>query len=216
MTAPVLYGFWRSLATFRVRVALNLKGLEARETSIDIFNGAQYDPEFVAVNPMSAVPALVEEGHAALTQSLAIIEYLDETHPAPPLLPPTPRGRAEARALALMVAADAHPLVVPRVRNYLSGVLGLDEPARNAWIAHWSRAALAALEQRLAGRPGPWCMGEQLTLADICLATHVAGAKLTGIDLTDFPASLAIAERALALEPFARAHPLRQAGAPAR
>ena len=216
MAAPVLYGFWRSLATFRVRVALNLKGLDAHETSIDIFNGAQYEPGFVAVNPMSAVPALVEEGQPPLTQSLAIIEYLDEVHPQPPLLPATPRARAEARALALMVAADAHPLVVPRVRNYLSGVLGLDEPTRNAWIAHWSRAALAALEQRLAGRPGPWCLGEQLTIADICLATHVAGAKLTGVDLADFPASVAIAERALALEAFARAHPLRQPGAPGR
>jgi maleylacetoacetate isomerase len=210
-----LYGFWRSLATFRVRVAMNLKGLDYREVSIDLMAGEQHQPAFTAINPLAAVPALVEDGHAPLTQSLAILEYLEELHPAPPLLPASPRARAHCRALALTVAADAHPLVTPRVRNYLSDVLKVDEATKMAWIEHWSRTALRALEKQLAGAPGPYCMGPSVTIADICLVTHVVGARLFKFDLAEFPTCVGIADACLALDAFAQAHPLKQPGAPA-
>ncbi len=210
-----LYGFWRSLAAFRVRAAMNLKGLDYREVSIDLFNGEQDLPAFRAINPMGAVPALVEDDHPPLTQSLAIIEYLEEVHPAPPLLPASPRARAHCRALALTVAADAHPLVTPRVRNYLDHVLKVDEPTKMAWIEHWSRTALRALERQLVDAPGPYCMGPSVTVADICLTTHVVGARLFKFDLAEFPTCVRIADACLALEAFARAHPLEQVGAPA-
>jgi maleylacetoacetate isomerase len=211
-----LYGFWRSLATFRVRVALNLKGLDYREHPIDLFAGEQQAASFRAINPMAAVPALVEHGHPPLTQSLAILEYLEEVYPDPPLLPASPRARAQVRALALIVAADAHPLVVPRVRNYLSDVLKLEEPVRMAWIEHWSRTALGALEAQLGPvASGQYCVGPSPTIADICLTTHVVGSRLFKFDLADFPACARIADQCLQLDAFARAHPLKQPGAPA-
>jgi maleylacetoacetate isomerase len=209
-----LYGFWRSLATFRVRIALNLKGVDYREHRVDIFSGDQYEPSFRAINPMSAVPALVEHGQAPLTQSLAILEYLEEVYPDPPQLPASPRARAHVRALALIPACDAHPLLVPRVRNYLSDVLALDEPSRMAWLEHWSLTALAALEQHLAEVPGPFCAGPSPTIADICLAAHMAGARLSKFDTSPFPACNRIVDHCMQLEAFARAHPLKQPGAP--
>jgi len=210
-----LYGFWRSLATFRVRIAMNLKGLDYREHSIDLMAGEQHAAKFRSINPMAAVPALVEDGHLPITQSLAILEYLEEVYPTPALLPAEPRARAHVRELALTVAADGHPLVVPRVRNYLTDVLKLDEPTKLIWIEHWSRAALGALEVRLAPVSGPYCFGQTPTLADICLVTHVVGARLFKFDVSDFPACVRIVDRCLALEAFARAHPLKQPGAPA-
>ncbi len=209
-----LYGFWRSLATFRVRIALNLKGLDYREHPIDLFAGEQYAASFRAINPMAAVPALVEDGQSPLTQSMAILEYLEEAYPQPPLLPASPRARAQVRALAMIVASDAHPLVVPRVRSYLSDVLGLEEPVRMAWIEHWSRTALTAIEQQLAGTTGPFCTGPSPTIADICLVSHVVGARLFKFDMSAFQACNRIVDHCLQLEAFARAHPLRQPGAP--
>ena len=138
-----LYGFWRSLATYRVKVALALKGMKVDEVSIDLLKGEQHNPGYRTVNPQSVVPALVlDDGGPPLFQSLAILEYLEETKPQPPLLPKDPRGRARVRGLALIAAADSHPLVVPRIRSYLEKVLGIDEEKRNRWLAHWSLKGL--------------------------------------------------------------------------
>src|SRR5436190_20727226 len=147
-----LYGFWRSLATYRVKVAMALKGLAAEEVSVDLLKGRQHDKEYVAVNPQAVVPALVlDDGGPPLFQSLAIIEYLEETKQQPALLPKDPRGRARVRGLARIAAADGHPLVVPRIRSYLEKEMKQDEAARNKWLAHWSLEALKAIEAHLKG-----------------------------------------------------------------
>src|SRR5438105_8866581 len=174
-----LYGFWRSLATYRVKVALALKKIAVDEVSIDLLKGRQHDRDYVAVNPQAVVPALVlDDGGPPLFQSLAILEYLEETKPQPPLLPKDPRGRARVRGLALIAAADGHPLVVPRIRVYMEKELKLDEAARNRWLAHWSLEALKAIESHLAKEKetGRFCHGDSPTMADICLAGQVVGA----------------------------------------
>jgi maleylacetoacetate isomerase len=216
--AMKLYSFWRSLATFRVRIALNLKGLAPEEVvNIDLMKGEQCKPDFCAVNPQMVIPALVEDDGRILFQSLAILEYLDEIRPEPPLLPKDPFDRARVRALALIVACDAHPLVVPRVRNYLEHELKLDEPTRLKWIRHWSNQALIALETHLSRDPqtGRYCHGDQITMADICLVTHATGAKLFEVDLKPYPTVSRIVDECLRIDAFARAHPLKQPGAPA-
>jgi maleylacetoacetate isomerase len=211
-----LFSFWRSLGTYRVRIALNLKGLTAEEIDVNLMKGAQRDAVYRAVNPMMALPALADGDGPALFESLAIIEYLDETHPEPPLLPADARGRARARGLAQIVACDSHPLIVPRVREYLEHELRIDEPARLAWCRHWHVQALAALETHLGGpETGRFCHGDQVTVADICLAGQVAGAQFFNVDLAPFPNITRIADACHAIDAFARAHPLRQKGAPA-
>ncbi len=211
-----LFSFWRSLATYRVRIALNLKGLTPdEEIDINLMKGAQRDPAYRAVNPMMALPALVDGDPPALFESLAIIEYLDETHPEPPLLPADARGRARVRGLAQIVACDSHPLIVPRVREYLEHELHIDEPARLAWCCHWHMQALAVLENHLSGpETGRFCHGEQVTIADICLASQAAGAQFFGVDLAPFPNAIRIVNACQEIGAFARAHPLRQKGAP--
>jgi maleylacetoacetate isomerase len=212
-----LFSFWRSLATYRVRIALNLKGLTPdEEVDVNLMKGAQREAAYRAVNPMRALPALVDGDGATLFESLAIIEYLDETHPEPPLLPKDARGRARVRGLAQIVACDSHPLIVPRVREYLEHELHIDEPARLAWCRHWHVQALAALETHLGGpETGRYCHGDQVTVADICLASQVAGAGFFGVDLAPFPNVARIAGTCLEIDAFARAHPLKQKGAPA-
>jgi maleylacetoacetate isomerase len=212
-----LFSFWRSLATYRVRIALNLKGLVPDEIiDVNLMKGEQRKAEFRAVNPMMAIPALVDGDGPALFESLAIIEYLDETHPNPPLLPRDSRGRARVRGLAQIVACDSHPLIVPRVREYLEHEFKLDEATRTKWCAHWHRAALTALEMHLS-RPetGRYCHGDTITLADICLASQAAGAKFFNVDTAAFPNFSRIANALTAIDAFARAHPLKQPGAPA-
>jgi maleylacetoacetate isomerase len=212
-----LFSFWRSLATFRVRIALNLKGLVPDEVvDIDLMKGKQRDAAFRAVNPQMLLPALVDGEGPVLFQSLAIMEYLDETHPQPPLLPSVPRARARVRALAQIVACDSHPLLVPRVREYLEHELKLDEPARLKWIRHWIGEALAALEANLAGdkETGRYCQGDAITIADICLASQAAGANFFKVDLAPFPTVRRITDACMRNDAFARAHPLRQPGAP--
>jgi maleylacetoacetate isomerase len=211
-----LYGFWRTSATYRVRVALNLKGLAAQERNIDLDKGEQLDPDFLAINPMGAIPALVEPGHPPLTQSLAILEFLDETHPAPPLLPADPHGRARVRAIAAMLAGDTHPLITPRVRKYLAGVGGFDDAAVRAWIVHWFDTGLAAVEKRLASEAatGTFCHGDAVTLADICLLSITATMRVLKIPVKDVPTIARIVARCEAMEAFAKADPFRQAGAP--
>jgi maleylacetoacetate isomerase len=212
-----LFSFWRSLATYRVRIALNLKGLTPdEEIDVNLMKGAQRDPSYRAVNPMMALPALAEGDAPVVFESLAIIEYLEETHPAPPLLPTDARGRARVRGLAQIVACDSHPLIVPRVREYLEHELRIDEPARLAWCRHWHVQALAALENHLSGREtGQFCHGDQVTIADICLASQAAGAQFFGVDLAPFPNVTRIVNACQQIDAFARAHPLKQKGAPA-
>lgn len=213
-----MYGFWRSAASFRVRVALNLKGLAFEEEMIDIDAGVQYTPDYLALNPQAAVPSVVIDGGPPLTQSLAILEYLEETHPTPALLPADARGRARVRALALVWAADHHPLIVPRVRRYLADEMGQDDVARLGWIKHWFREGLAVGEAKLAGDPatGRFCHGDSPTFADLCLISQAAGARGFKVDFSDLPTVSRIVENCLALDAFARAHPLRQPGAPAQ
>jgi maleylacetoacetate isomerase len=212
-----LWGFWRSLATFRVRIALNLKGISYEEKSIDLLAGIQRGDTYKAVNPQMVLPALADGDGPVLFQSLAILEYLDETHPEPPLLPSDPRGRARVRGLAGIVAADSHPLVVPRVREYLERELGVPEEARAIWCRHWIESGLKAIESHLASGPetGRYCHGDAVTIADICLVSLTAGAKLFGARLDGVPTVVRISETCLANPAFAAAHPLRQPGAPA-
>ncbi len=211
-----LFSFWRSLATYRVRIALNLKDVVPNEViDVNLMKGAQREAAYRAVNPMMALPALVDGDGPILFESLAIIEYLDETHPQPPLLPKDARGRARVRGLAQIVACDSHPLIVPRVREYLEHELKVDEATRTAWCRHWHGQALAALETHLgASETGRFCHGDQVTIADICLASQAAGATFFGIDLAPFPNVARIAGTCAQIDAFARAHPLRQPGAP--
>ncbi len=210
-----LWGFWRSLATFRVRIALNLKGISYEESAIDLMAGAQRGEAYRAVNPQMVLPALVDGDGPVLFQSLAILEYLDETHPEPPLLPRDPRGRARVRGLAAIVAADSHPLIVPRIREYLEHELGLAEDARAQWCRHWIEAGLTAIESHLANEPetGRYCHGHAVTIADICLVSLTVGARLFGASLADLPNVARISDACLAEPAFAAAHPLRQPGA---
>jgi maleylacetoacetate isomerase len=214
-----LYGFWRSLATYRVKVALALKDMKVDEVSIDILKGEQHTRDYTAVNPQGVVPALVlDDGGPPLFQSLAILEYLEETRPQPPLLPKDPRGRARVRGLALISAADGHPLVVPRIRTYLEKEMHQDEAARNKWLAHWSLKALEAIEVHLKNEKetGRFCHGDSATIADICLAGQVIGAAgYFKCDLSSVPTAVRIYEECMKIDAFARAHPLKQPGAPA-
>jgi maleylacetoacetate isomerase len=215
--AVKLFSFWRSLATYRVRIAMNLKGLTPEVIDVNLMQGQQRDPKYREVNPMMALPALVDGDGPVLFESLAIIEYLDETHPNPPLLPREPKARARVRGLAQIVACDSHPLIVPRVREYLSHEFKVDEAGVQKWAQHWHSAALTALEQHLATEKdtGTYCQGEQITIADICLASQVAGANFFKVDLAPFPTIARIAAACANNDAFARAHPLKQPGAPA-
>ena len=211
-----LFTYWRSQAAFRVRIALALKGLAMEKVTLDLLAGDQFAADYQKLNPEGVVPTLIDDG-APLTQSLAILEYLDEKHPDPPLLPKELHARAHARAIAQMVAMDAHPFIVPRVRKYLEGELHLDEPARAKWVRHWLDKGSQAVEQVLAKDPrtGRFCVGDAPTVADICLAAHLTSGKLFGgRDPSDFPTAGRIYENCMAIEAFAAEHPLRQPDAP--
>jgi maleylacetoacetate isomerase/maleylpyruvate isomerase len=215
-----LYGFWRSLATYRVRVALALKGvkLDQPEISIDILQGRQFDDAYRKLNPQSVVPALVVDAGPPLFQSMAILEYLEQTVPTPALLPADARGRARVRGLCQICVSDGHPLIVPRIRKYLEKDLGLDEAARDRWVAHWSLKALEAVEQHLAREPetGRYCHGDAPTLADVCVASQVVAARDYGrCDVSSVPTVMRIYGECMGIEAFARSHPQRQPGAPA-
>ena len=212
-----LYGFWRSLATYRVRVAMALKGVKAEEISIDLLKGKQHAGDYLAVNPQGVVPALVlDEGGPPLFQSLAIMEYLEELHPNPPLLPKDPRERARVRGLALIAAADGHPLITPRIRTYLEKEMRQDEAARNRWLAHWTMRALEAIEGHLSreGETGKYCHDGQLTMADICVVSQVIGAlAYFSCDTSGVPTVMRVYNECMSLDAFSRAHPLKQQGA---
>jgi maleylacetoacetate isomerase len=212
-----LFSFWRSLATFRVRIALNLKGLVPDEViEVNLMQGKQREEAYRKVNPQMVLPALVDGDGPVLFQSLAIMEYLDETHPQPPLLPKEPRARARVRGLAQIVACDSHPLLVPRVREYLEHELKLDEPTRLKFIHNWIGAALQALEANLAGskETGRYCQGDAVSIADICLVSQATGASFYKYDLAPYLTVRRIVDTCMQHDAFARAHPLKQPGAP--
>jgi maleylacetoacetate isomerase len=212
------YSFWRSLAAFRVRIALNIKGIVPNEVvSVDLMKGEQLKPDYKAVNPQMLLPALIDGDGPILFQSIAIMEYLDETHPNPPILPKDPRGRVRVRALALINAADSHPLMVPRVRNFMEHDLKLDEAARMKWIRHWIGEGLAAMEGHLARdrETGKFAHGDTVTMADICVVAQATGAGFFNVDVAPFPTVKRIADTCMAIDAFAKAHPLKQPGAPA-
>jgi maleylacetoacetate isomerase len=207
-----VYGFWRSIASFRVRVALKLKGLPFEEMPIDILTGEQFKPGYEAVNAERVVPTLIHDGHSVF-QSLAILEYLDDVKPEPRLVPADPKERAYARALALITIADSHPLVVPRVRNHLAKAFGADAHAIEGWGKHWTVEGLATYERLLARRaPAPFALGGEPGLADICVAGQVVGAHFLKLDLGPFPIVAKLAEHCFALPAFATSHPFEQPG----
>ena len=210
------FSFWRSLASFRVRIALNLKGLPADVVFVDLDADAQREAAYAKVNPQMALPALVEDDGNTLFQSLAIIEYLNEMHPEPPLLPADARGRARVRALSLMVACEGHPLLTPRVRRYLDRELNLRDTQQQAWRRHWTVETLAALEGHLTGdkATGRFCHDDAPSLADICMVGHVTAAINQQIDVKPYPTVKRIFETAMALPAFAAAHPLLQPDTP--
>jgi maleylacetoacetate isomerase len=208
-----LYGFFRSSASYRVRIALNLKGLSYEQASVHLVRGGgeQFSPAFRKLNPQSLVPVL-EDGPLALTQSLAIIEYLDETHPRPPLLPATPVERARVRALALAIACDLHPLNNTRVLAYVAGPMGAGENGKLTWYRHWIAEGLRPLEAMLSGdrATGKFCHGDAPGLADCCLVPQLANARRFKCDVAPYPTLLAIEKNCRALEAFQRAAPDQQ------
>lgn len=206
-----LYTYYRSQASFRVRIAMNVKGLAHEDTYLHLEKGDQFDPAYKAVNPQMVVPTLID-GDAKLFQSLAILEYLEEQYPDPPLLPKDTASRAWCRGFALINIADSHPLLVPRIRHYLSDDLKLPHAAMVAWIGHWLGAGLAAMESLLTehDEAGSFCHGGQPTLADIGLVTQVTPAKTFGTALDAYPRVTRIYETCMALPAFADAAPAKQ------
>ncbi len=211
-----LYSFWRSLASFRVRIALNLKNVAHEVVLVDIDKQQHLDAAYARINPQMALPSLVLDDGRVLTQSLAILEYLEETYPTPKLLPNDAAGRARVRALASMVAGDMHPLIVPRVQRYLTEDLKLAPEQKTAWLRHWASESLRALEARLAGDPetGRFAHGDGPTFADICMVGLVTFATVQKIDLAPYPTVTRIFDTAMALPAFAQARPLAQPDAP--
>jgi maleylacetoacetate isomerase len=212
-----LYGYFRSSATYRVRIALGLKGITWETVPVDLRApvSAQHTQEFRTLNPHELIPVLLEAGRI-YTQSLAIIEYLEETRPQPPLLPRSPAARAEVRALALAVACDIHPLNNLRVLNYLRTELGHDESAVNTWCAHWIAAGFAALEddaRRLSG-DGRHMYGSTVTMADVCLVPQMANARRYKCDLEPYPTLRTVCTHLESLPAFAQAAPQAQPDAP--
>jgi maleylpyruvate isomerase len=206
-----LYSYFRSSAAYRARIALHLKGLPFDYASVQLRKGEQNAEAYRALNRQALVPTLID-GDTALTQSLAIIEYLDERHPEPPLLPSTPAGRARVRAIALAICCDIHPLNNLRVLRYLVNTLNIGEEAKDAWYRHWIDTGLAALEAQLAAdaSTGTFCHGDVPTMADICLVPQLANARRAGIPLDSYPTLLRIDASCRALDAFARAAPDRQ------
>ncbi len=208
-----LYDYFRSSAAYRVRIALNMKGLApAERTFVHLRMGSQRAQDYLALNPQGLVPALELDGGRVLTQSLAIVEYLDETHPQPPLLPGDAAGRARVRSIALCIACEIHPLNNLRVLNYLTGTLGATDAQRSGWYKYWIDVGFEALERQLArdDDTGTFCHGETPTLADICLVPQLANARRFKVDVTPYPTLTRIEAACNALPAFAQAAPSRQ------
>jgi len=207
-----LYDYFRSSAAYRVRIALNLKGLKPSREFVHLRKNVQRSDDYLALNPQGLVPALVTDAGDVLTQSLAIIDYLDETHPEPPLLPATATDRARVRGIALAIACDIHPLNNLRVLLYLKNTLGVSDEQKDAWYKYWIDIGLEALELRLSREPatGSFCHGDAPTLADICLLPQLANARRMKVDLAPFPTLTRIEAACNTLAAFADAAPARQ------
>lgn len=207
--ALALHSYWRAGAPYRVRIGLHLKGLAYDYAPVDLLAGAQHGQAYKDLNPQGLTPALVVDGELALTQSLAILEWLEETHPEPPLLPKGAADRAVVRAMAGIVACDIHPLNNQRVLKQLAA-LGVDQAGRDAWAGRWIAAGFDALEPMIARHGAGFAFGETPTLADCCLVPQVYSAGRFAVDLSPWPSIRAVAERAAAHPAFAAAHPDRQ------
>ena len=207
-----LYDYFRSSAAYRVRIALNMKGVALERAFIHLRKGVQREPDYLATNPQGLLPALVLDDGTVLTQSLAIVEYLDETHPKPPLLPADAEGRARVRGIAQAIACDIHPIDNLRVLRYLLHTVGTTEAQKDAWYAHWIDVGLAALETRLGreSATGTFCHGETPTLADVVLVPQMANARRVDMDLSPYPTLVRIDAACRALPAFAAADPARQ------
>lgn len=208
-----LYSYWRSSTSYRARIALNLKGLEHEIVPVHLLRdgGEHRTAAYKALNPQGVLPTLID-GATVLTQSLAIVEYLDETHPAPPLLPSDPAGRARVRAFSQAVACEIHPLTNLRVLQHLTGPMGQGEDDKLAWYRHWTTEGLAALEAMVAGHPatGVFVHGKAPTMADLCLVPQMYNARRFSVDLTPYPTLVRIDQACQALEAFAKAAPEAQ------
>ena len=206
-----LYSYFRSSAAYRVRIALALKGIRYEYAAVHIGRGRQFDEAFLQINAQSLVPVL-DDGFERMTQSLAILEYLEETHPEPPLLPSDPHQRQRVRSLALSIACEIHPINNLRVLNHLTGTLGLDEAAKVAWYRHWVETGFRALEQRLASDPatGGFCHGDRPGYADVVLVPQVANARRFQVDLTPYPTIVRIDAACQQLPAFREAAPAVQ------
>ncbi len=207
-----LYDYFRSSAAYRVRIALNLKGLSPQREFVHLRKGAQRSDDYRKLNPQGLVPALALDDGRVLTQSIAILEYLEETHPSPPLLPRDAAGRARVRAIALAIACDIHPLDNLRVLDYLTGTLGVSREAKDGWYRYWIDVGFEALERQLARDPatGRYCHGDAPTLADVCLVPQMANARRFDIDVSPFPTLRRIDAALNEIPAFADAAPARQ------
>lgn len=211
----ILYSYWRSSAAYRVRIALNLKGLSYRQVPVHLLEngGQQHGPEYLALNPQGLLPLLLD-GQTKVAQSLAILEYLEERFPLPALLPSEPELRAQVRALALHIACEIHPLNNLRVLQYLTGELGVDEQAKDAWYRHWLELGLAAVEQGLAAFDGRLSLGERPGYLEACLIPQLYNARRFNCELNAYPRILALAAHCETLEAFKLAAPEQQPDAP--
>jgi len=209
MTTRTLYGYWRSSASYRVRIALAVKGLAYDQKAINLAQGAQAGFGFKMLNPQGMVPYLID-GDAGLNQSLAIIEYLDEVYPDPPLLPADALGRARVRSVALQIACDIHPINNLRVLNYLRGPLAQPQAAVDTWYRHWVETGFEALEELAEVATGRYLFGDTVTLADVCLVPQMWNARRLQADIARFPKLSAIDVRLHALPAVAAARPERQ------
>ncbi|MCZ4336673.1 maleylacetoacetate isomerase [Shewanella colwelliana] len=214
-----LYGYWRSSAAYRVRIALNLKGLDAELISVHLVKGGgeQHSESYAALNPQELVPTFVDsdqDGNAfVLTQSMAIVEYLDEQYPQAPLLPSTTQAKASVRALALSIACEIHPLNNLRVLQYLSDTLKVSDEAKNQWYHHWIAQGFSALEKQLTQCAGRYCFGDCVTVADLCLIPQLYNAKRFNVDLTPYPTICRVWDNCHQLDAFINAAPEQQADA---
>ena len=209
MSRAVLYDYFRSSAAYRVRIALNLKGLDYEQRSVNLAAGDQKAADYRGLNPQGFVPMLEIDGHR-LTQSLSIIMYLATRYPDPPLLPADAAEAAHVRAMALTVACDIHPLNNLRVLKYLKGPLGVPEEAKEEWYRHWIVEGFTALEAVAAPRAGDFLYGDQPTIADICLVPQMYNARRFGVAVEDFPTLVRADANACKIDAFARAHPDNQ------
>jgi len=212
-----LYDYFRSSAAYRVRIALNVKGLAPERAFVHLRRNAQREDDYLALNPQGLVPALLTDGGAVLAQSLAIVEYLEETHPSPPLLPGDAAARARVRGIALQIACDIHPLDNLRVLRYLLHTVGVTEEQKDAWYKYWIDVGLEALEIQLSrdAATGRFCHGDSPTLADVCLVPQLANARRVAMDLSPYPTLVRIEAACRALPAFAAAEPSRQPDAEA-